>query len=85
MNRRLPLWRLGGKVVVPELYIDAEGSKMAVATYVTKTDLDANLEVVHGYVDTAVDTLTAEMDRQFKDVNGKLDKILTHLGIPQEG
>ena len=33
----------------------------------TKADLDASFEDMRGYVDTAVDTLTAEMDRQFKE------------------
>ena len=50
------------------------------------------MDAVIGYVDTAVDTLTQEMDRQFKEVhskmdtrfqavNDKLDLILDHLGI----
>ena len=47
----------------------------------TKADLDASFEDMRGYVDTAVDTLTEEMDQQFKQVNGKLDKIMAHLGI----
>ena len=47
----------------------------------TKADLDASFEGMRGYVDTAVDTLTEEMDQQFKQVNGKLDKIMAHLGI----
>ena len=54
-------------------------------TAVTKADLDTSLETnfadMKGYVDTAVDTLTEEMDQQFKQVNGKLDKIMAHLGI----
>ena len=47
----------------------------------TKGDLDESFEDMKGYVDTAVDTLTEEMDRHFKQVNGKLDKIMAHLGI----
>ena len=47
----------------------------------TKGDLDTSFEDMRGYVDTAVDTLTEEMDQQFKQVNGKLDKIMAHLGI----
>ena len=47
----------------------------------TKSDLDTSFEDMRGYVDTAVDTLTEEMDQQFKQVNGKLDKIMAHLGI----
>ncbi len=39
----------------------------------TKADLDASFEDMRGYVDTAVDTLTEEMDRQFKKVSTKLD------------
>ena len=48
---------------------------------VTQDDLATGLDAVIGYVDTAVDTLTDEMDRQFKDVKGKLDKIMVHLGV----
>ena len=47
----------------------------------TKSDLDTSFEDMKCYVDTAVDTLTEEMDQQFKQVNGKLDKIMAHLGI----
>ena len=47
----------------------------------TKGDVDTSFEDMRGYVDTAVDTLTEEMDQQFKQVNGKLDKIMAHLGI----
>ena len=50
-------------------------------TAATQEDLAAGLDAVIGYVDTAVDTLTEEMDQQFKQVNGKLDKIMAHLGI----
>ena len=57
-------------------------------TAVTKAELDASFEDMRGYVETAVETLTEEMDRQFKEVNGKLDslegkvdKIMEHLGI----
>ena len=42
---------------------------------VTKADLDASVEVTHGYIDTAVDTLTAEMDRQFKEVCGDIARL----------
>ena len=46
-------------------------------TAVTKAQLDEsldkNFEAMRGYVDTAVDTLTEEMDRQFKALNTKLD------------
>ena len=50
-------------------------------TAVTQDDLAIGLDAVIGYVDTAVDTLIEEMDQQFKQVNGKLDKIMAHLGI----
>ena len=39
----------------------------------TKADLDASFEDMRGYVDTAVDTLTAEMDRQFKESREHMD------------
>ena len=46
-------------------------------TAVTKAELDESLETnfndMKGYVDTAVDTLTKEMDQQFKALNEKLD------------
>ena len=29
--------------------------------------------MTHGYIDTAVDTLTTEMDRQFKKVRGDIE------------
>ena len=45
----------------------------------TKGDLNSLADDLHGYVDTAVDTLTAEMDRQFKVVNAKLDDITATL------
>lgn len=35
-----------------------------------KTDLR---EEIHGYIDTAVETLTEEMDRQFGEVKARLD------------
>ena len=41
----------------------------------TKADLDASFEDMRGYVDTAVDTLTVEMDRQFKEVRGDIAKL----------
>ena len=37
---------------------------------VTQDDLAIGLDAVIGYVDTAVDTLTKEMDRQFKEGRG---------------
>ena len=58
---------------------------MAVADYVTKTDLDANLELVHDYVDTAVDTLTVEMDRQFKEVRSEMDRQFKGVDLQFEG
>ena len=39
----------------------------------TKGDLDTSFEDMRGYVDTAVDTLTAEMDRQFKESREHMD------------
>ena len=39
----------------------------------TKADLDASFEGMRGYVDTAVDTLTAEMDSQFKEFRKHMD------------
>ena len=42
-------------------------------TAVTQDDLAIGLDAVIGYVDTAVDTLTAEMDQRFKALNTKLD------------
>ena len=41
-------------------------------TLAAKADLDASFEDMKGYVDTAVGTLTAEMDRQFKAVRGEI-------------
>ena len=38
----------------------------------TKGDLDTSFEDMRGYVDTAVGTLTVEMDRQFKEVRGDI-------------
>ena len=46
-------------------------------TAVTKAELDESLETnfndMKGYVDTAVDTLTVEMDRQFKESREHMD------------
>ena len=42
-------------------------------TAVTQDDLATGLDAVIGYVDTAVDTLTEEMDQRFKALNTKLD------------
>ena len=42
-------------------------------TAVTQDDLAIGLDAVIGYVDTAVDTLTEEMDQRFKALNTKLD------------
>ena len=36
--------------------------------------LDTNFTGMKGYVDTAVDTLTVEMDRQFKELRGDMDR-----------
>ena len=48
-------------------------------TAVTKTELDESLETnfndLQGYIDTAVGTLTEEMDRQFKEVRGDIAKL----------
>ena len=41
----------------------------------TKGDLDTSFEDMKSYVDTAVDTLTEEMDRQFKEVRGDIAKL----------
>ena len=43
------------------------------------TTLDANLETIQGYVDTAVDTLTTEMDRQFREVRGDIAQLDTKV------
>ena len=55
----------------------------------TKTDLDASFEDMRGYVDTAVDTLTEEMDRQFRELSTKLDtkfaEVLTAIREHQHG
>ena len=44
-------------------------------TAVTQDDLAIGLDAVIGYVDTAVDTLIEEMDRQFKEVRGDIAKL----------
>ena len=48
-------------------------------TTVTKAELEESLETnfndMKGYVDTAVATLTEEMDRQFKEVRGDIAKL----------
>jgi hypothetical protein len=62
-------------------------------TAVTKAELDESLETnfsdMKGYVDTAVDTLTEEMDRQFKELSTKLDtkftEVLTAIREHQHG
>jgi hypothetical protein len=43
-------------------------------TAATKADLDASFNDMKGYVDTAVDTLTTEMDRQFKQERQHMDR-----------
>ena len=40
---------------------------------VKRAQEDLKLTVTHGYIDTAVDTLTTEMDRQFKKVRGDIE------------
>ena len=46
-------------------------------TAVTKAGLDESLETnfndMQGYADTAVDTLTAEVDRQFREFREHMD------------
>ena len=46
-------------------------------TAVTKAELDESLETnfndMKGYADTAVDTLTAEVDRQFREFREHMD------------
>ena len=48
-------------------------------TAVSQADLAIGLDAVIGYVDTAVDTLTEEMDQQFKTLNTKLDTKFTEV------
>ena len=43
--------------------------------YAGKTDLDTRFDEMHGYIDTAVDTLTEEMDRQVKEVRGDIARL----------
>ena len=45
----------------------------------TKQGLDTSFEDMRGYVDTSVDTLTAEMDRQFMEVQGKITELSAKL------
>ena len=42
---------------------------------ITKAELDANFDDMEGYVDTAIGTLTDEMDRQFKEVRGDIAQV----------
>ncbi len=55
----------------------------------TKGDLDESFEDMRGYVDTAVSTLTEEMDQRFKALNTKLDtkfaEVLTAIREHQHG
>ena len=48
-------------------------------TAATKAELDASIALVGEYVDTAVDTLTAEMDRQFKEVRGDIKEFRSDI------
>ena len=42
--------------------------------------------MTHGYIDTAVDTLTTEMDRQFKKVRGDIEtRTRTRTRVPAPG
>ena len=55
----------------------------------TKADLEASFEDMRGYVDTAVSTLTEEMDQRFNALNTKLDtkftEVLTAIREHQHG
>ena len=45
-------------------------------------DLDQS---IHGYINTSVDTLTVEMDRQFGEVRQEIQGLRAEVGILQEG
>ena len=41
-------------------------------TQVSQAHVDERFDEMRGYIDTAVETLTEEMDRQFKEVRGEI-------------
>ena len=41
-------------------------------TQVSQAHMDERFDEMRGYIDTAVETLTAEMDRQFKAVRSEI-------------
>ena len=44
-------------------------------TQVSQAHMDERFNEILGYIDTAVGTLTTEMDRQFKEVRGEIAEV----------